>query len=430
MHKTREYFSVILFGGLALLLGVLLAVTTLRNIKRDRDLLMQNALTQGYWIARSLEIGHSMIMQDHLKALRSLIIDLETQPDIHFLLVLDAQKQILLASDTTREGTRWPEDFGEPPESGYMLTKRAAGTMEMVFPAFFAKTFSLLSLHHPHANDPLRHARWVVLGLDASEAHAHYRDIIIQSIFVSLGIVFLGLTAFWFFGMIQRYQLANASIAQLEQIKHHLSRFVPGVVQKLIEANPGHPTFDKVEREVTVLFLDIDHYTKISEQVTPEALNALVETYFAAFLDVILSHGGEINETAGDGLMAVFTGKSPHEHALSAVRAAMRLHEQVQTLNRGKILQEPELLINIGINTGPVLLGATMIKGAVGERFTYTATGMVTNIASRLCDLGSHGEIHLSETTAHLVKDHITLQGPCEVQMKNLQDPLAVYKLV
>ena len=47
MHKTRGYFSVILFGGLALLLGALLAVTTIRNIKRDRDLLMQNALTPG-----------------------------------------------------------------------------------------------------------------------------------------------------------------------------------------------------------------------------------------------------------------------------------------------------------------------------------------------------------------------------------------------
>ena len=73
---------------------------------------------QGYWIARSLEIGHSMIMQDHIEALRGLIIDLETQPDIHFLLVLDGQRQILIASDTTREGTRWPEDFEEPPESG------------------------------------------------------------------------------------------------------------------------------------------------------------------------------------------------------------------------------------------------------------------------------------------------------------------------
>ena len=71
-----------------------------------------------------------------------------------------------------------------------------------------------------------------------------------------------------------------------------------------------------------------------------------------------------------------------------------------------------------------------MIQGAVGERFTYTATGMVTNIASRLCDLGSHGEIHFSETTAHLVKDHVTFHGPHEVRMKNLQDPLAVYKLV
>jgi class 3 adenylate cyclase len=70
-----------------------------------------------------------------------------------------------------------------------------------------------------------------------------------------------------------------------------------------------------------------------------------------------------------------------------------------------------------------------MIKGTVGERFTYTASGMVTNIASRLCNLGKQGEIHLSHTTAQLVMDSFTLHGPLETHLKNVQDPVLVYKI-
>jgi class 3 adenylate cyclase len=89
----------------------------------------------------------------------------------------------------------------------------------------------------------------------------------------------------------------------------------------------------------------------------------------------------------------------------------------------------PEILVNIGINTGQVLLGATMIKGTVGEHFTYTASGMITNIASRLCDLGNQGEIHLSSATAQLVMNHFTLDGPLETHLKNIRGMLPVYKL-
>jgi adenylate cyclase len=52
-----------------------------------------------------------------------------------------------------------------------------------------------------------------------------------------------------------------------------------------------------------VLFLDVSGYTRLSEQLSSAALNALVERYFSAFLDRIHEAGGDINETAGDGFI-------------------------------------------------------------------------------------------------------------------------------
>ena len=55
-----------------------------------------------------------------------------------------------------------------------------------------------------------------------------------------------------------------------------------------------------------MLFLDIAGYTKLSEQLEARRLNQLVQTYFSSFLEIIQSHHGDVNETAGDGLMVIF----------------------------------------------------------------------------------------------------------------------------
>ena len=206
-------------------------------------------------------------------------------------------------------------------------------------------------------------------------------------------------------------------------------RFIPGTVQKLIEENPEQPLLDKVEREATVLFLDIDHYTTMAAEMAPDVLNRLMETYFSSFLDIILSHGGEINETAGDGIMAIFTGKTAHVHARNAVKAAIAIRAKARALNRAREPQRPEIVVNIGINTGHVLLGATMMRGAVGERLTYTASGMVTNLAARLCEFGAKGDIHLSDATAKFVSGHCMLQGPLEVNLKHIAGVTLAYKV-
>lgn len=428
MRNNHRYLYSFLFGGMAFVLFALLAFTTVRNATRDKALIMQNALIQGYWIARSLEIGHSMLTENHTEAMRSLVKEIQKHAVVRFLVIVDANQQILLARDATLEGSLWSEALGNPPEHGRIM-RSDLRTTELVFPAFFAEVIQRMGNQHPHHDSALDQAKWIILALDTSEAYAHYRDNVMQSILVSLGTIILGLAAFFFFGMIQRYHLASASIATLEKIKRDLARFVPGTVQKLIEANPEQPMLDKVAHEATVLFLDIDQYTRISEDVSPEALNHLIEKYFSVFLDIILSHGGEINETAGDSIMAIFTGKTPQAHALNAVRTAVAIREQVQALNQAKALHEPEILVNVGINTGQVLLGATMIKGTMGEHFTYTASGMVTNIASRLCGLGNKGEIHLSAATAQLVMDDFKLHGSREVCLKHVRGPLPVYKL-
>lgn len=83
---------------------------------------------------------------------------------------------------------------------------------------------------------------------------------------------------------------------------------MPEAVKALLEQNPNATELEKRTVEVSVLFLDIAGYTRLSEQLDPKQLNRVVQTYFSSFLEIIPAHHGDVNETAGDGRSA---GRSP-----------------------------------------------------------------------------------------------------------------------
>jgi class 3 adenylate cyclase len=229
----------------------------------------------------------------------------------------------------------------------------------------------------------------------------------------------------------QQAQALEASLRKvelLEQVKIHLGKFVPESVKRLIETAPEAPALDKRDHDVSVLFLDIAGYTRLSAHNSREKMNALVERYFSSFLDAIYAHNGDINETAGDGLMILFQDDDPVHNATNAVRTALAIQQQVSTMNRTGRDMDP-ITVNIGINSGIAAVGSTRFEGLAGERWTYTASGPVTNIAARLAELATHGDTYLGEETATRVKNNFSLQFLGERQAKNVQEPILVYQV-
>src|ERR671923_1482577 len=126
----------------------------------------------------------------------------------------------------------------------------------------------------------------------------------------------------------------DQKLGELRRIKEHFAKFVPEAVKRLVAANPEAPELAKRERDVSVLFLDISGYTRLSERLPPETLNRLVERYFSTFLDRIHEAGGDINETAGDGFMAIFQDVEARTHASKATETALALLAATDVLNR------------------------------------------------------------------------------------------------
>jgi class 3 adenylate cyclase len=159
------------------------------------------------------------------------------------------------------------------------------------------------------------------------------------------------------------------------------------------------------------MFLDIEGYTRLSPEIPRAEVSAIVERYFSLFLADIRAETGDINETAGDGLMILFQEGGPEAHAAAAVRATLAIREKTRVANREAGEGHPAIAVNVGIRSGEGDVGATRLQGAAGERWTFTATGPVTNLAARLGELAAHGQLLLSPETAARVRGRFCMRS-------------------
>ena len=215
----------------------------------------------------------------------------------------------------------------------------------------------------------------------------------------------------------------------LEDVKTQLSKFVPTTVSRLIEKSPRGVIPESKEQDVSVLFLDIEGYTKMCEQLQGAEVNKVIENCFSVFMDAIFANNGDVNETSGDGLMVIFLNEDRQTNAIEAVHTALKIREEaVRIKSEFKAFSEP-LTINMGINSGPALVGAAKFESYTGSRWTYTARGLVTNVAARIGAQATHGKIFLSETTAQRVKDHFTITPLGKFNLKNISKEIEIFQI-
>jgi class 3 adenylate cyclase len=215
----------------------------------------------------------------------------------------------------------------------------------------------------------------------------------------------------------------------LDHILTHLRPFVPETVQRIVEKNPITPLLEKRDMDVSILFLDVAGYTKISERLTQEKVNFIIEKYFSSFLDIIYGNEGDINETAGDGLMAIFQG-TDRENALHASRAALSVHARTIEINEELKGRFEPIEVNMGVNSGLASVGMTRFRGAAGTRMTFTASGPVTNLAARIASAAGGGDIFVGPETAARIKREINLFDRGLMSFKNVKGKVRVYSLI
>jgi class 3 adenylate cyclase len=159
-------------------------------------------------------------------------------------------------------------------------------------------------------------------------------------------------------------------------------------------------------------------------------MHHLLEVAFSDFFTCVDDAGGDVNEIMGDGFMALFEGGSLGESAQAAAQAALAIRAHAVTCARAAGLPEVPLVVNMGLHVGSAFVGMTRFTGRFGERWTYTASGPVTNLAARLCALAHDGAILLSEDTAALLAHTCVVEPAGAHALKNIGPAVRVARLL
>ncbi|MCJ8142511.1 adenylate/guanylate cyclase domain-containing protein [Ancylobacter sp. A5.8] len=138
-----------------------------------------------------------------------------------------------------------------------------------------------------------------------------------------------------------------------------------------------------VEREATVIFLDLRAFNTLTSNRLPYEIAVLINRFSTEMTQTVESHGGRIDQMYGDGLLAVFDGSDkPSAGARAALRAARDMTRVLDMLNiemRG-VLPIP-IRAGIGIHTGPIIL-ARVGDGVQENRLR--AIGVTVTVAAGL----------------------------------------------
>jgi len=174
--------------------------------------------------------------------------------------------------------------------------------------------------------------------------------------------------------MVRAHAAAEAMRTRIQRI---FGRYVPAqVAEQLLDVGQLAPQ----QREASILFADIEGFTRLSESLPPARVIGLLNSFFSAATSVIDERGGIVVNHVGDALIAAFNAPLPIEaHAVRAVDAARALLSLVSERD----FDGHRLRLRIGVATGPVAAGA--VGGA--ERQTYTIYGDTVNLAQRLEEL-------------------------------------------
>lgn len=180
-----------------------------------------------------------------------------------------------------------------------------------------------------------------------------------------------------FLGYLQRLLTVERDRAK---VRSTFARMVSPQVMNHVLSNYSSLTNGE-RKELTVLFSDINNFTPICEQHTPEEVIAMLSEYFSLMVDVIMKYDGYLKQYVGDEIMVIFGApEDSSDHATRAVLTALEMRDVLKKAKETSGGKPGFYEVKIGINTGSVVVG----KVGPESRWEYAAVGDDVNLGARV----------------------------------------------
>jgi len=218
-------------------------------------------------------------------------------------------------------------------------------------------------------------------------------------------------------------RLLDQAAGELRRLDELFSPYLSPQLMTRLREQPGAGELGGEQREVSVLFADLQGFTAFSERSTPPEVVAMLNAYWAEVVPVVAAEDGMIERFAGDAVLVVFNAAVDQpDHALRAARAALEFVEASEAVAHGR----PDWpRFRVGVNSGPAVIGNV---GALEQR-SFTAIGDTTNLAARLQAEAEPGQVVIGATTAAELTG-ASLEPLGALELKGKSEPVQAFRLV
>jgi class 3 adenylate cyclase len=178
------------------------------------------------------------------------------------------------------------------------------------------------------------------------------------------------------------------------------------------------------ERDVSVLFADLEGFTSYSERHTPAEVATMLNAYFERIVPLLERSGGEVHQIVGDELLVVFNlSDEQPDHAVRAARAGLLLQRAAARIAPAGS-DWPSF--RVGINSGQGHVG--LVGAATGHR-KHGLVGDAVNLGARLQSEAPVGGVLIGEETFVRIGARAVVEPLEPLRVRGKDEPVRAYIL-
>jgi len=176
-----------------------------------------------------------------------------------------------------------------------------------------------------------------------------------------------------------------------------------------------------------MFFADLRGWTNFVDAVEPEELMRVLAEFHGTIGGLVARFDATVGFIEGDGVQLFFNDPiEVPDPALRAVRLGLALREEMAELTALWQKRGYDLDFGAGIALGYATCGEVGFEG----RSDYAAIGAVTNLASRLADEATAGQILISQRLYAEVEGDAEVEPAGEFRLKGFQRPVPAFNVV
>jgi adenylate cyclase len=218
----------------------------------------------------------------------------------------------------------------------------------------------------------------------------------------------------------------RVQVEELERLQR-LQRFLSPQLAEAIVTSGNESILASHRRQVAMLFADLRGWTIFVDAVEPEELMRVLREFHEIIGGLVKRFDATVGFLQGDGVQLFFNDPIEiPDAALRAVRLGCTLREEMAELTPQWRKRGYDLDFGAGIALGYATCGEIGFEG----RSDYAAIGAVTNLASRLADEATGGQILVAQRLYAEVEDEVEVESVGELTLKGFPRPVAAFNVV